>query len=195
MNCSPSDLRDYLLGELAEEERRLVEKHVDECHGCREELDRLSLTQAALHSLRDEEMPRRIAFVSDKVFEPRWWQRVWASGPRLGFASASVLAAAIMVHAFIARPIAQAPVAVEQARIEAEVGRRVEATVASAVEKAVAASEERQARKSADLLAAVEKKMEFQRRADQGMFEESLLYLQKKMNSQLLASAEMGGAR
>lgn len=195
MNCSLSDLKDYFLGELADEKRRLVEKHVNECPGCREELERLGLTQAALHSLRDEEMPRRIAFVSDKVFEANWWQRVWASGPRLGFASAVVLAAAIMVHAFVARPIAQPVVAVDQARIEAEVGKRVEAAVARAVEKAVAASEERQAAKAVELVAAAEKKMESQRRTDQVMVEEYLTYLQKKMSSRYLVSAEMGGGR
>ena len=51
---------------------------------CREELARLRLTLDALSTLREEEMPRRIAFVSDKVFEPRWWQSVPASVVRGG---------------------------------------------------------------------------------------------------------------
>ena len=37
---------------------------------------RVRLTLDALSTLREEEVPRRIAFVSDKVFEPRWWQTV-----------------------------------------------------------------------------------------------------------------------
>ena len=42
-------------------------------------------------SLPDEEIPQRIAFVSDRVFEPSWWQTVWRSGPAMGFASAVLL--------------------------------------------------------------------------------------------------------
>ena len=77
-----------------------MEDHVRGCQSCREELDRLNLTRSALASLEDEEIPRRIAFVSDRVFEPRWWQTMWHSGPVMGFASAAVLAAAILVHGF-----------------------------------------------------------------------------------------------
>ena len=42
---------------------------------CREELATLRLTLDTLSTLREEEIPRRIAFVSDQIFEPRWWQR------------------------------------------------------------------------------------------------------------------------
>jgi anti-sigma factor RsiW len=191
MNCSPYDLRDYILGELAGENRRLVEEHVSKCQACREEVDRLSLTQAALLSLRDEEIPRRIAFVSDKVFEPKWWQRLWASGPRLGFASAIMLSAAILVHGFVVRPVPQSPAGPDMQAVEAQVTKRVEA----AVQKAVAASEEQQARKTAELVAAAERKIEFQRTADLVTFEENLKYLQKQMNVRFLASAELGGGR
>ena len=70
MSCSPFDLRDYYLKELTDPQQRQVESHVKDCSACREELERLRLTQAALFSLRDEEIPQRIAFVSDPVFEP-----------------------------------------------------------------------------------------------------------------------------
>src|ERR1041384_966788 len=77
MNCCPFDLRDYWFEELGSTEKRQVESHLEACAGCREELERLRVTGRALLSLKDEEMPRRIAFVSDKVFEPspvaRWW--------------------------------------------------------------------------------------------------------------------------
>ena len=75
MSCSPFDLRDYLLGELAAPERSQVENHVGSCHDCREELARLQFTQAALRALPEEEIPQRIAFVSDKVFAPSPWRR------------------------------------------------------------------------------------------------------------------------
>ena len=48
MSCSPFDLRDYFLQELTDPQQRQVEAHVKTCQPCREELDRLSVTQAAL---------------------------------------------------------------------------------------------------------------------------------------------------
>src|SRR5271169_4974635 len=103
MNCSPFELKDYFLKELPAPQQRQVEVHVKGCQVCREELDRLQLTEAALFSLRDEEMPQRIAFVSDKIFEPSPWRRGWAafwgSGARLGFASAAMLSVALIVSA------------------------------------------------------------------------------------------------
>ena len=98
MTCSSVDLKAYMLGELPEKEKGAVAAHVRECATCGEEMERLSLTHLALVSLRDEEVPRRIAFVSDKVFEPRWWQRIWQSGPAMAFASAALVACAILAH-------------------------------------------------------------------------------------------------
>ena len=105
MNCSPFDIKDYFLKELPDASRRPVEDHLRTCAACREELDRLRLTEAALFALRDEEIPQRIGFVSDEVFEPapwrRWWGALWGSAARLGFASAAMLTVAILVHAFV----------------------------------------------------------------------------------------------
>ncbi len=56
----------------------------------------LRVTLDAMATLREEEVPRRIAFVSDKVFEPRWWQMFL----RPSFAAGAVVAAAILVHGF-----------------------------------------------------------------------------------------------
>src|SRR5580693_5680799 len=103
------DLKAYAVDEVTRQERGVVDDHVRGCQSCREELDRLTLTRSALASLEDEEVPRRIAFVSDQVFEPRWWQTMWRSGPAMGFASAALLAAAILVHGFEARTVAPAP--------------------------------------------------------------------------------------
>src|SRR5579872_3752510 len=101
MSCSPFDLRDYFLQELSDPQQRQVEAHVKVCAQCTDELDRLRITEAALFSVRDEEIPQRIAFVSDKIFEPspwrRWWTALWASSARLGFASAAMLSVAIVV--------------------------------------------------------------------------------------------------
>jgi anti-sigma factor RsiW len=103
MSCSPFDLRDYFFEELAEEDRQQVDLHSRTCEKCREELSRLRSTQAALLAVADEEIPQRIGFISDRVYEPsrlrRWWGAFWESAPRLGFASAAMLSAAIIVSA------------------------------------------------------------------------------------------------
>jgi anti-sigma factor RsiW len=123
MTCS-MDIKAYALGEIAGRERSEMESHVRSCRSCREELDRLNLTRSALASLEDEEIPRRIAFVSDRVFEPRWWQTIWHSGPVMGFASAALLAVAILAHGFARpMPVPSTGTTVDTAQIE----RRVEA--------------------------------------------------------------------
>ena len=98
MSCSPFDLRDYHFRELTEDERRQTEVHVRTCAACREELERLRGTEAALLMVPDEEIPQRIGFVSDPVFAPsplrRAWSAFWGSAARLGFASAAMLSAA-----------------------------------------------------------------------------------------------------
>jgi hypothetical protein len=171
MSCSPFDLRDYFLKELPNPQQREVEGHVKGCQVCREELDRLQLTEAALFSLRDEEIPQRIAFVSDKVFEPSPWRRGWAafwgSSARLGFASAAMLSVALLVSALVSPLMRTAPVGhvsgVPKALpvaagpglpgpYDADIQNRIE----SAVAKAVAEVDARQTQKTAQLVADLE---------------------------------------
>jgi anti-sigma factor RsiW len=165
MTCSPFDLRDYFLQELPDPQQRQVEAHVKTCQPCREELDRLRVTGSALLSLRDEEIPQRIAFVSDKIFEPspwrRWWTAFWGSAARLGFASAAMLSAAIVVFALRpvtptmgVRLVGTAPPAqtIVQTISDTEIQTRVDAAVA----KAVAQVEERQSEKTKTLVSEVE---------------------------------------
>jgi anti-sigma-K factor RskA len=132
---SKPDWNAYALGELDSSARRYAESHAASCGECREELATLRLTLDVMSTLKDEEIPRRIAFVSDKVFERRWWQQLW--NPT--FAAACVIAAAILVHAFV-RPMESSP-AVSQAQIDA------------AVTKAVAEVEARHAQQLVDVLA------------------------------------------
>lgn len=95
MSQAPHDLRDYLFDELRSDERLEVEAYLSTSAEAREELDRLRTTQQALRSVPDEEMPRRIGFISDKVFEPsrarRWWLGFSDAAPRFGFSMAAVL--------------------------------------------------------------------------------------------------------
>ncbi|MEP6715368.1 MAG: hypothetical protein ABJC09_07320 [Terriglobia bacterium] len=97
--CSRAeDLRDYAFDELAAGDRLSMEQHLGGCGECAGELDRLRVTTAALRALPDREIPRRIAFVSDKVFAPSRWSRFLS--PVWGFASACVMAAALIVFAY-----------------------------------------------------------------------------------------------
>jgi anti-sigma factor RsiW len=123
MSCESYDWKAYALGELERPARMEAESHHATCAKCREELATLRLTLDTLSTLREEEIPRRIAFVSDKVFEPRWWQRMLS--PNL--AAACVIAAAILVHAF-ARGSGPDP-AQTQALIQAQVNAAVNEAV------------------------------------------------------------------
>jgi len=181
MSCSSDDLKAYVVGEMTRQERGTVDDHVRGCHSCREELDRLNLTQAALVSLEDEEIPRRIAFVSDRVFEPRWWQTMWRSGPVMGFASSALLAAAILVHGFEARPIA-----VDTAQIEKQVESKLNARVLAAVSQAQA----KQSAEFAQVLNAAEHRFETQRQADFASFLQADEYRQKQLARLEVASNE-----
>jgi len=140
MSCSPFDLRDYLLRELNSLEQRQVEDHVAGCQSCRQELGRLRLTHTALSSLADEEIPQRIAFVSDQVFEPSLWRRAfaafWNSGPRLVFASAVVLSVALIASPIVRHPAAPVtpPAPQPVATIsDAEIRQRIDAGVTRAI--------------------------------------------------------------
>jgi hypothetical protein len=130
MSCSPFDLRDYHFQELTDPQRRQVESHVKTCEPCREELGRLQLTESALFTLREEEIPQRIAFVSDPIFEPsplrRFLADFWGSAAKLGFASAAMLSTALVVFS-LTRP---APATVQVAS-----GVDVQAIVDAAVAK------------------------------------------------------------
>jgi anti-sigma factor RsiW len=190
MSCSPFDLKDYFFGELAVQDRHTVEKHLAACTSCQEELDSLTITRNALLMVREQEPPRRIAFVSDKVFEPTWWQSLWSSGPKVGFASAALLAGAILIHGVeINRPLPQAPVAqVQQPSVtESDVEKRVEA----AVRKAVSESEARQSAKLQQVVTE-QKNMEFDYKAKMLQVAESYDLLRRSMPSAYRASSDTG---
>jgi hypothetical protein len=121
MSCERYDWKAYAVGELAVNECREAEAHAASCEGCRGELARVRLTLDTLSMLREEEVPRRIAFVSDKVFEPRWWETFL----RPSFAAACVIAAAIVMHGYMSRPPA-----VDSAAIQAQINQAVTRAVA-----------------------------------------------------------------
>jgi hypothetical protein len=96
MNGAPHDLRDYFFDELSAAEKAEVVAWLATSLAGREELARLQATNQALLGVPDEEIPQRIAFVSDKVFEPSPWARFasWLQleGPRFALGSAAAMA-------------------------------------------------------------------------------------------------------
>ncbi len=200
MSCSPFDLRDYYFKDLAENERRLTEVHVKTCAHCREELERLRGTETALLALPDEEIPQRIGFVSDPVFQPsafrRGWSALWGSAARLGFASAAMLSAALVVFS-LTRPVPQAVApspAVSRTVAEADVSKRVHEAVAQAVTRAVAESESRQSRQTQELLAASDRRHALETQEMKVRFEEYIDVVNKHLNTLIVASNDAGGA-
>ena len=170
MSCSPFDLKDYFLQELPSPQRLQVEAHVKSCVPCREELDRLQLTEAALFTLRDEEIPQRIAFVSDQIFEPspvrRWFSGFWGSTARLGFASALMLSVSLIYFAATrpapapGRPVVPTMATGAPPLVSGPSAEQVQAQVQQAVAKAVAEVEARQAVANKQLVAGFERRIE-----------------------------------
>jgi len=176
MSCKLEDRRpdwkSYALGELDARARQEAESHVAACADCQDELAGLRVTLDAMATLRDEELPRRIAFVSDKVFEPRWYEKLTQAFLRPSFAAAGLIAAAILVHAFVrpvgapssapSQPMAQVDTAAVEARVTAEVTARLQSEMAAAVNnavtKAVAETEKRDDQRTAVLLSASERR-------------------------------------
>lgn len=191
MKVTPEVLKDYLFGELDAAACRAVEAAVAVDPALREELARLQLTQSALFTLRDEELPRRIAFVSDKVFEPKWWQ-VWLnSGPRLGFASAALLAAAIVFHG-AAQPAPTAPAApqtFDQARFEKQVNEAVARALPAVLEQA----EQRHRTQLAAAMKDAETRYQRLRQDDQQAMEASYSLFREKQAAMLVSYAQSAG--
>lgn len=189
------ELRDYAFDETAAEGRLSMEQHIAGCSDCANELDRLRLTTAALRILPDREIPQRIAFVSDKIFEPspvrRWLAGFWNSGARLGFASACVLAVALIVSAYH-RPAAvnqAAPTVIQTAAATPDFSKQINAAVAKAVEQV--RQDDQLTLKAA--LEESERKEDRERHAMMVAFGENLDYMQKRLNTMtVLASNDLG---
>lgn len=195
MNCADFEIRDYFLDELPEEERRRTARHLHSCSGCSAELDQLRHLRFALESIPDQEPPQRIGFVSDKVFEPsgprRAWAALWNSAPRLGFASAAMLSAALVT--FSLRP-APSPVPARPVIAAAQpAGVEIAPLIDQAVRKAVAGTEVRQQKRTELLLSALERKHEMQQRALMRNVSDYLIMPQKRFMVSRASSLTYGG--
>ena len=200
MSCPGFDWKAYALGEMEAGDRKDAATHLAGCESCQAEVAQLELTVTAITRLPRVAPPRRIAFVSDPVFEQGWWARVWASGPRLAFASAAMLSLAILVHGFVPRGGAAAPAApISQAeidtRIQAEVERRlpeaVQARVRAELEPAMADFSRKINEFETGQLAEV--KREMNRKADISEVRSAFEVISKRISAQTLSAARYGG--
>lgn len=196
MSCPEFDWKAYVLGELSPAEQARGREHAADCPICAEELDRLQITRAALLAVPEAEMPRRIAFVSDKVFEPTWWQKFWASAPRLGFASAAMLSIAILVSAFTRPAPAPVPASAQpdRAQVAALVEHELQRRIPAAVEAAVSAASLRNEEQTKKLLASTERRLEFERKAEMLAVQDNLTILRRRLNQAYMASNSPGGS-
>lgn len=192
MPCADYDWKGFVLQEIPPADRRRMEEHLKSCAACRQEVESLGLTLVAVRQLPQQPIPRRLAFVSDPVFELPWWKRLWRMpAPAWGFAAACVLAAAIFAHATMAPPPATArydPAVIEkavQAELERQLPARLEAAVRTQIAPAMAQLETR--------LASFEQRVENDRRADLRDVTSAFELLQKRINNVYLASAQYGG--
>lgn len=189
MKVTSEVLKDYVFGELGAAERQAVETAIAADGALRDELARLQLTQSALFSLREEELPRRIAFVSDKVFAPKWWQVWLQSGPRMAFASAALLAGAIVFHGAMqpaAGPAAAPVAAVDQARIEQRITEEVSRALPVALEQA----ERKHQMQLAAAIKDAEGKYRRMRQDDQMAMEASYSLFREKQAAMLVSYAQ-----
>ena len=183
--CNSDLLRDYAFDEVPAADRPALQRHISECASCAAELDRLRFTTAALRVLPDREVPRRISFVSDRVFEPRsgFLSGFWNSAARLGFASACVLAVGLSFAAYHRQP--EVRTIVQTADIsKAALDEAVNRAVALAVDKAHA--EDMQLTQAA--LSAVDAKYATKQRDLMVAVSENLNDIQKRMRQSNLRS-------
>ncbi|HCC59241.1 MAG TPA: hypothetical protein DEQ47_18660 [Solibacterales bacterium] len=184
-----SGLRDYFFDEMPAGERPDMERQLAASPELRAELRQLEMTARALRMLPDQEPPRRIAFVSDKVLAPSVGSRVarwfFAAGPV--FASAALSALVVFwVMSYRTAPVRTVEVA--SSHVAQDPGK-----VEALVREAVAQSEVRSAQKTKELLADAERRHELERQQLLLNVQDTLNYWQKKMNVMQVASADMGG--
>jgi anti-sigma factor RsiW len=193
MPCAEYDWKGFVLQEIPPEERRKMEEHLRGCAACRQEVDSLGLTIVAVRRLPQQPAPRRLAFVSDPVFELPWWKRMWRMpAPAWGFAGALVIAGAIFAHGLLAPPPAP-PARADAAEVRKLVEEEMQRQMAARVEAAVKAQIGPAAAQLEARLAQFEKRVENERRADLRDVTAAFELLQKRINNVYLASAQYGG--
>lgn len=197
-NCDQSEaLRDYAFDELPGAGRVAIERHIETCGACAADLHAIRLTTATLRSVPDRDIPQRIAFVSDKLFEPSPWVRMarafFGSPTQVGFAAACLLAAAIFFSPV--RQPAETGTAITRAA-SAEISQQdVSRQIEAAVRKAVVQVREEDTRATQMALAAAEIRHQREHSALMVTMQETMDVMQKRMGTYTsLASLEAPSA-
>lgn len=183
------DLNAYALGEATTAEREEAAAFLAASPEARDEFERLQFALTALGSVRDEEVPRRIAFVSDPVFEPSIWQRFWSSTSGLAFAGASLLAVAITAHGFLMRPAVLQPAPQVATLSKADVDAVVHNAIQQAVQAVEARSEARVKNEVSLAVAATEKRFTQEIQLMSATMQENETITRKRLNKYLIANA------
>jgi anti-sigma factor RsiW len=211
MDCTGFDWKGYALGELSAAETAGCDLHTRTCERCRAEVARYRATVSGLRSLLPQvEPPRRIVFAPEPAEgESSWWKRMWQPSQRLGFASATVLALAIVAHGLLARvPATPAPAPAMQTAalsIDAHVQEEARKEVARRLPQAVDAAVERRFRDEIQpALASFRTQMmqeerlraagfEQKRDSDLKTFQFAFTRLEQRLNYAVLSSARPNG--
>jgi anti-sigma factor RsiW len=181
-------LRDYAFDELPAIDRPEMERHIGACPDCAAELDQLRLTTAALRILPDREIPQRIAFVSDKVFQPspvtRFLRSAWA-----GLASAGLMAAAL-IFTVVHQPAPRVRTIIQSAS-GTDVTQQVAKQIDEAVSRAVQQAHTQDAELTKAALAEAETRHQREHRVLMVEMEQSLEYIQKRLGTMTSLTSSM----
>jgi anti-sigma factor RsiW len=202
MDCSKFDWKAYVLEEVSAAQAGEYARHAESCGRCREEVAALTATTAALRAMPLAEVPRQIVFVSDPVLTTPWWRRLWTASPQWGFASAAVLALAIVAHGMMVSRNTPAPA---PAQIAAETQQQIDQRVATLVDARVQQRTNEEVRRALtdfqkqlaeqDRLQAVklDQRIDAQRESDRKAVSFAYERLERRLNYVMLSARNGGG--
>ena len=86
----------YLFDEAGEEDRRMVEEHLESCSKCKATLSELRGTVATMHQWKDEDIPHRVVLMQESSASSRrrFVAPLWLRG--LGWAAAAAVAVLVI---------------------------------------------------------------------------------------------------
>ncbi len=177
-------LRDYAFDELPANKIGEMEHHLAGCTECAAELRILRVTTAALRALPEQDPPQRIAFVSDKIFNPSPWVRFLALLPK--YAALAVAAAALVVA--IQRPAPEVRTVITTTS-GSDITQQIDAAVSKAVSQVRAEVKAEDALITKAALAESDHKHDREHRMLVATMEQNLEVMQKRIGAATLLSS------
>ena len=192
MHCDGLDVKAYVLGEIRPQQARQIEDHLKDCARCRQAVQEWRHVTKLLKQLPQVEVPRRLVFVRDPVFQLPWWQRVWQNKPVLALAASLILAVGLALHGYLTRPqsvtVAEQQLNALRQQVRAEVRAQLEAERAQLLKQV----EQRIDTLETTLRQGLVDRVLTVHHSDVRMLEEGLEYLRRQVGYLYLASAEAG---